>query len=158
MLFSGLIGLMIFNGLIDFTAINWQNLTPLAWFFVGLVYFFLIHPYVTNWYRIRRFRSAGKIPGTWTFSRQGTNYKDSEADVHFKWSVVGQVIVTKRYVLLPLGTMPCHVFASSMFENTAAWHNFRIGIIRNFVGCRGCKYDLYGTDSDTCPECGKPID
>jgi hypothetical protein len=75
-----------------------------------------------------------------------------------KWELATKAIVTKRYVLLGLGAGPYHTFASPMFDSPTAWRNFRIGIIRNFVGCQCCKYDLHGAVSDTCPECGKPID
>lgn len=74
-----------------------------------------------------------------------------------KWSLTKQAIITKRYVLLYLERKRFCLFASSMFDSPTAWHSFRTGIIRNFIGCRACKHDLHGTTADTCPECGKAI-
>jgi len=122
------------------------------------VYLVFIHPYVTSCRSLKKFRSAGIDPAIWIFSQHGIQIEDDQSDTNLKWSLATRAIVTNRYVLLGLGTEPYHTFASSMFDSSTAWHNFRTGIIRNFVGCRGCKYDLHGTVSDTCPECGKPID
>ncbi len=83
---------------------------------------------------------------------------DAHAEHQIQWALATKAIIAKRYVLLQLGGDLYHTFASSMFDTPTDWHNFRAGIIRNFIGCRACGYDLHGTTSDACPECGKPID
>lgn len=122
------------------------------------VYLVFVHPFISSWLFVRKFRAAGVNPGKWTFLRQGIQYEDGQLDICLMWSVATRAITTNRYVLLELGEGTYHTFESSMFGNSTDWHKFRVAIIRNFVGCRGCKYDLHGTASDTCPECGKPID
>jgi hypothetical protein len=138
---------------------------PWDWPAVGLctllitaVYLVFVQPYAASWRSIKRIRSAGIDPTKWTFSWQGIHIEDDHSDTNLKWDLVTQAVVTTRYVLLGLGTGPYHTFASPMFSTQSDWHNFRSAIIRNFVGCRACGYDLRGTVSDTCPECGKPID
>ncbi len=137
--------------------ISWQGIILPALPLIA-IYFAFIHPYVSSWYLIRKHQASGMSCGTWTFSREGIRYKSDEYDTLMKWSLVKQAIITERYVLILLDRTNSHLFASPMFDSPTDWHNFRTAIIRNFIGCRGCKYDLHGTTSDTCPECGKPID
>jgi len=94
----------------------------------------------------------------WTFSKNGIHAQDTHAEHQIEWELATKALITKRYVMLQLGGQLYHTFAASMFDDPTLWHNFRAAIIRNFIGCQGCKYDLHGTTSDTCPECGKPID
>ncbi len=97
-------------------------------------------------------------PTIWTFSKNGIHAKDSHSEHMLEWEIATKALITKRYVLLQFGGGLYHTFAVSMFDKPTDWHYFRTAIIRNFIGCRGCKYNLHGTTSDTCPECGKPID
>lgn len=151
----------IFVFLAYFAAIQeswtWSSVVIITLPFIA-VYLVLIHPYISSWRFVSRFRASGVEPETWTFSQQGIQFENDQSDSRFKWSLVTKVIVTKRYVLLQLGGGLYYTFALPVFDSNMSWRNFRIGIIRNFIGCRGCKYDLYGTDSDTCPECGHEID
>lgn len=156
-LFAIFVSLAIFA---FFTALReswtWPLAVTMSLPFIA-VYLVFIHPYISSWRSERIIRSAGIAPATWIFSQQGIQVKDDKTDTNLKWSLATRAIVTKRYVLLGLGAGPYHTFGSPMFDSPAAWRNFRTGIIRNFVGCRGCQYDLHGTVSDTCPECGEAI-
>lgn len=124
---------------------------------MALMYRPLVHPYITSWHILRKFRSADNTPGIWKFSQAGIICIDNQTHSKLDWSVVSKTIVTRRYVMLQFRTDSFHIFASPMFTTPADWHNFRVAIIRNFIGCRACGYDLHGTTSDTCPECGKTI-
>lgn len=124
---------------------------------LAVIYLSVIGPYTQSWSTLRRLRAAGFEPALWTFSQVGIRICDAQSDTQIKWSYPSKAIVTKQYVLLYLGKQ-FHTFAAPMFTTPTDWHNFRTAIIRNFIGCRSCGYDLHGTTSDSCPECGKPVD
>ncbi len=134
----------------------WHLVVPVV--AVLAVYRWIIHPYVMGRRQLRRLHANGKAPGAWAFSQVGIQHVGSETDLRLNWNLVTRAVVTKRYVVLRIGQGDFHVFTTYMFATPTDWYNFRTGIIRNFIGCRACGYDLYSMESDTCPECGKAID
>lgn len=136
---------------------SWPPVVLGALPFVG-VYLVFFQPYVQSARSDRQRKKLGVAPTVWTFSKNGIHAQDTHAVHQMGWSLATNALITKRYVMLQLGGPLYHTFAASMFSSPSDWHNFRAAIIRNFIGCRGCKYDLHGTTSDACPECGKPIE
>lgn len=125
--------------------------------FVG-AYLLFLEPYARSRRSDRLRRKHGVKPSQWVFSASGIHVADEHAEHQIKWSLATKAIITKRYVLLQLGGNQYHTFASPMFTTASDWRDFRLVIIRNFFPCRTCGYDLHGTTSDVCPECGKTID
>ncbi len=163
-LITGLVWLAIFAVFLEAAAAyqihtkgwSWNAVLLIAVPFIG-VFFLFIHPYIRSARTVRVRKQSGIPPSIWRFSANGIDVSDTHAEHHLQWSIANKAIVTKRYVLLALGSNHYHTFAFPMFESAEDWQDFRLAMIRHFIGCRSCGYDLHGTLSDTCPECGKPI-
>ncbi|MEZ6192298.1 MAG: YcxB family protein [Phycisphaerales bacterium] len=122
------------------------------------IYRGLIRPFLESWWALRKLHKLGFKPADWTFSADGIRIVSEQTDSLLQWSVVTKSLITADYVLLQLSGGSYHTFACSMFETPVDWHDFRSALIRNFIGCRACGYDLRGTQSDRCPECGLVIE
>ena len=124
---------------------------------VTLAYHYLLWPYIRGWRAVRKLKSSGKEPGVWAFSGEGIEFKNSASQIQLKWNNVRFASVTRHYIMLNIGAIVV-IMSPSMFKTNDDYRCIRAILIRNFGICRACGYDLHGTSSDTCPECGKSID
>ncbi|QQE13240.1 YcxB family protein [Planctomycetota bacterium] len=96
------------------------------------------------------------IPSTITINDEGITWEDDRMSVTVFWESLLEVHYKKNTIYFQTSSdyivLPKHFFDS---QNT--WDQFRLKLYRRAHYCQKCEYDLFASESTTCPECGDDL-
>jgi hypothetical protein len=122
---------------------------------LGIDYFLFAHGFVQGW-KFNRDSNVELL--VWRFCADHLEFYHPLTEVKWKWDALASAKLMRQRVLLCIDSNTYFLFVRPMFDSDADWRAFRLLVKRQKCKCHRCDYLLKGSQSDTCPECGTPID
>ncbi|WP_145080086.1 hypothetical protein [Poriferisphaera corsica] len=113
--------------------------------------------YIDN--RPARKRYKNKIKYTLTVDPEGIDVRlaDQYTHTYLPWYAVKHVKWVRAGVCLAANEQTIVLLLKEHFESPDHWRAFAMIVYRKFGQCMKCDYNLTGSTSPTCPECGDDL-
>lgn len=125
----------------------------LLWYLMNYV----INP-MRAYRKARRDKDLAGAVAQYTIGPEGLNIQRPSVTNQLAWSAFQKVLRRPNMVLLYLVSRSYLALPRNFFATDEDWKRFRLLVIKNAGHCPRCEYCLRECPSDTCPECGLPLD